>query len=537
MLDELAVRNLGVIEEARLEPGARFTVITGETGTGKTLLLGALRMLLGADARPDLVGPFEEQAVVEGRFLRNRDEVAVARRLPRGGRSRAYLDGSIASAQALDTAVGSLVEVVGQHDQLKISRSGELRRLVDGTLTDRGKELRDRYTEKWARHVALLSELGELGGDRHALERERELLGYQVSEIEAAAIDLDRDSRLEANIHRMRHSQTIRTHLGDAIDAVAEVRERFSTAMGELQRALALDPALGAIASDAGTIEGNLGELAAAMRNEAEAVETDPAEVEAAEARIRVLSDLKRKYGDDLASVLTYCEEVAARSDRLARLLDDADSLSSRIEAAELELIDTGARLREERAEAAERLSGRAVGHLVELGFSDPILRLVLDESEPGPTGADRLSLGFASDSRLQVGDIKNVASGGELSRLILALRLSGDAGEVPTLVFDEIDSGVGGATALAVGRKLASLADDRQVLCVTHLPQVAAFADTHFVIDRTGTTARVRRVEGGARLEELSRMLSGLPEGDHARLAAAELLQLAQPSSEDTHR
>jgi DNA repair protein RecN (Recombination protein N) len=532
VLDELVVTNLGILEAARIEPGPGFTVITGETGAGKTLLLGALRLLLGADARPELVGPFGDEAQVEGRFVgADGVEVAAARRLPRTGRSKAYLDGGIASAAALDQATGELVEMIGQHDQLRLTRAGEVRRLVDRHLDDEGRAVRAAYGAAWERLRGLLDDVARLGGGRPALERERELATYQIGEIDRARIDVEADTELESRIERMRHADTIRQHLDRAAAMVEETRDRFAQAVGDIRRAGHLGGEEQTEAQ-ASSIEAELNDLAQRLAGELADLEIDPDELAQAEDRMRVLGDMRRKYGDDLALVLAYRDELATRREELSDLLDRSDRLEDLVVRARTEVAELGDRLRASRVAAGEILAQRTTAHLVELGFTNPLLAVRVEAAEPSGAGADSLVLRFASDARLEPGDIGKVASGGELSRLVLALRLAGGAGDAATLVFDEVDAGVGGSTALAVGRKLAGLAQDRQVLCVTHLPQVAVFADSHFVVERGEITGGVRRVEGPDRLDELSRMMSGLPEGDRSKGAAAELLELARASS-----
>ncbi len=225
-----------------------------------------------------------------------------------------------------------------------------------------------------------------------------------------------------------------------------------------------------------------------------ELVGTDPETAEATERRLAQLGDLRRKYGDSLDEVLEFGEGAGRRRDELAALLAGAEQLELKLNQAEQTVASIGARVRDVRQRTADLIAGEAEQHLRELGIPAPIVRLIVEPADPGPAGADVGRLLFASDDRLDPAPVGRVASGGELSRLVLALRLASGSGSVPIVAFDEIDAGVGGKTALELGRKLASLARDRQVLCVTHLPQVAAFADRHFVITRTGTT-----VQGGA--------------------------------------
>ncbi len=228
--------------------------------------------------------------------------------------------------------------------------------------------------------------------------------------------------------------------------------------------------------------------------------------------------------------MISFGEEASRRAGELESLLDDADRIEARISEAQGEVRERGAALGDARRAAAADVATNMMNHLTDLGLADAQVEIEVTEVEPGPSGGDRVRLRFASDSRLEPGDVGSVASGGELSRLVLALRLATRSRETNTLVFDEVDTGIGGKTALAMGSKLAELAGSSQVLCVTHLPQVAAHADTHYVVDRpAGDAARVRPVDGDERVEEIARMLAGLPDSEAGRTAAAELLQGAR--------
>ena len=528
MIDELAVRNLGVIKEATICPTAGLTVITGETGTGKTLLLGALRLLLGADGRPDLVGPFAEEASVEGRFIEGDREMVAVRRLQRGGRSRAYLDGSIASTKILAAELNG-IEIIGQHDQLSLTRSPEVRALVDANLEATGRALLDRYRVTRGKWERLLADRQALGGDERALARELDLVRFQAEEITKAGFVPGDDQELEVRANRLRNAETLTLHLSDARDGLESGADALGGAVREIRRALRLDPGLSDLAEATEMASESLSEVARQLRLASEQVADDPEQQALVEARLTLLGDLRRKYGSDLEEVLAFGKSAAERGEELAGLLDRAATIDSDIAVITAALQEAAGLLTAARKKAGSKLTKSAVKHLLELGFTDPLIAVELGEAELGPWGRDDVRLLFASDSRLSPGEVGKVASGGELSRLVLSLRLAGTEGAgASVLVFDEIDSGIGGATALAMGRKLAALSRERQVLCVTHLPQVAAFAETHYVIERDGVTAAVRLVEERERTAELSRMLAGLPDSERGREAAAELLALA---------
>lgn len=529
MIDELVVRNLGLIEEAQVLPGPKLTVITGETGTGKTLLLGALRLLLGETSKPDLVGPFGEEATVDGRFVTSGGvEIGAARRMPRVGRSRAYLDGNVASAAALDQATSGLVEIIGQHDQLSLMRPSEARRLVDALLDDDGCAARDEYRALWAGLQDLRARQAQLGGDRRSLERERDLAEHQSAEIDSAGFSIGDDVELTRTLARLRNAAELTELLAAAQRAIDRTREAFDDAVGNVRRAGRLDEGLDGLTSDLAGIEQSLGVVAIDVGDEIDRLDDDPSSLEAAEARSAALSDLKRKYGSTLEEILDFGRQMAERASDLSDLLESADRITGEITDAERRLADAASRLTAARRRAGDVVTQTALEHLEELGFRAPILDVRIEHTDPGVSGADRVSLQFASDRRLTPGDLGRVASGGELSRLVLALRLAGGPGQVEALVFDEIDSGIGGTTAVEVGRKLAALADRHQVLCVTHLPQVAAFADVHYVVTRSEHSATVERVEGDGRVAELSRMLAGTSDSEHTKRAAADLLDMA---------
>ena len=530
MLDELAVANLGIIEHARLEPGQGFCVVSGETGAGKTLLLGALRLLAGEGGRSDLVGPFGDEAKVEGRFVGEQGEVAVAKRIPRQGRTRSYRDGSMVSAGAVEAEVASAVELIGQHDQLTITRPVEVRKLVDRRLDKKGNKVLAQYRSAYLDWSRLIEDQERFGGDRRALERELDLVTYQAAEIANARLQPGDDVELGGLLRRLRHADELKTRFSSSLEATDNGRDQIGMAIDELRRAARLEPGFAGLVEDAERATAELEELSRRLRTEADGLVVDPAAVGEAENRLAAMTDLRRKYGATLEDVLAFGKETAARRVDLEEILSRTAGLDVALVEARTVLEQAGAALLAARRAAGLRLTVAAIKHLNELGFSQPALEVNIESAEPSAGGADRMALCFASDRRLALGEVSKVASGGELSRLVLSLRLAG-GGASATLVFDEIDAGVGGATALAMGRKLAALAGERQVLCVTHLPQIAAFADRHYAVRRSGNTATLELVVGESRIEELSRMLAGLPESERGRQAAAELLHLAAGS------
>jgi DNA repair protein RecN (Recombination protein N) len=530
MLDELFVENLGIIASSRIEPGGGLVAITGETGAGKTLLLGALRLLRGDPASSDRIGPHGDETRVEGRFTMGSDETVVARRVA-AGTSRAYLDGSMVPAKVLGERLDALVEIVAQHEHLSLGRDGSLRRLVDGSFDDGAKDAASRYAAAWSRLKGLRSDREALGGDVRALVRDREVAEHEANEIEAARLQPGEDEQLRSTLSRVRHAGEITQALGEASDLLddeGKAADLLRSALERMRAASQLDSGLEALVRRIDSAIVEIEDVGLELRSAGEAVEHDPAALRQMEDRAAVLSDLKRKYGPSVENVIEYGASGRDRATRLAALAERAETIDDEIASATDAAIEAGQELAAARHRAAGVLSGRALELLKRLGFRDPLLAIEVEPAPPGPNGADRLGLSFASDSGLTPGPVSKVASGGELSRLVLSVRVAAGVADADVVAFDEIDAGVGGATALAMGELLANLARGRQVFVVTHLPQIAAFADAHFVVDREGVSAVVRKVEGSERLTELARMLSGIEDSERGQGHAEELLALA---------
>lgn len=336
---------------------------------------------------------------------------------------------------------------------------------------------------------------------------------------------------MQARATRLRNSEDLVVGFERLLAALGDdgAGGRLDSAGAEMQRLQRVDESLGDLATRLNLIIENLGEVQLEVASIATGLEHDPAELDILETRIQLLGDLRRKYGETLDDVLAFGAQAANRAAELEDLLGQADDLATDLTEKTKAATQAANELTAHRTKAAQRLEAEATAHLRELGMTDPVVRFELTASDLGPKGADRIELGFASDRSLAPGPAAKVASGGELSRLTLALRLAAGIGDAAVIAFDEVDAGIGGTTALAMGEKLAALSSTRQIFCVTHLPQVAAHADTHLVVERVGATATVRTVSGDDRLAELSRMLGGLPDSERGQLHAAELLAAAQ--------
>jgi DNA repair protein RecN (Recombination protein N) len=357
------------------------------------------------------------------------------------------------------------------------------------------------------------------------------MLRFQVAEIDDASFAPGDEEDLRTVVVRLRSSETLALHVDTAMHALGEdgASTQLSNALAAIRSAAALDESVRELDDRIDELVIVLGELLSDVGRYGGLLASDPELLGATESRLSELGALKRKYGDTIDDILTFRKDAAERSADLHRLLTAAEDIEERMFAAESDLATSGAALTEARARAAAMLASAATVHLKDLGFSDPIVDVSVVAAQPARHGSDTSTLLFASDSKLRPVAASSVASGGELSRLVLALTLAAGGADAEVVAFDEIDAGIGGSTALAMGKKLASLAENRQVVCVTHLPQVAAFGAAHLIIERNGTVATVSAVDGDDRVTEISRMLAGLSSSDLGQQHAAELLDLAR--------
>ena len=542
MLAEIRVANLGVVDEITVVLDSGLTALTGETGAGKTLIVDAIGLLLGANPDPMMVRPGEAEAVVEGRFVASDGSETVLRRvIPRSGRSRAYIDGRMAGAGQLAELGTSLVDMHGQHGHQSLLRPAVQRAMLDrfgGITTDEVQNAR-----RELRRIA--ESQAAIGGDARNRAREADLLRFQLSELDGASIDSpDEDEVLRREEERLADVSSLREAASRARDLVGGdggVGDR----LGELVALMSGKEALAHLRDRAMAVAEETADLARELRCAEEGFEDDPERLAEVGARRQVLTELRRKYGDTLADVIAFREEARSRLETLESYETRAAELEHEHERAAAELAAAEVRLREARLAAAPRF-GRSVEEILrELAMPHATFQVAVGEEPPG----DSVTWNLGANPGEAVLPLSKVASGGELARTMLAARLvlggtrGGDdteRGSGPsTLVFDEVDAGIGGEAATAVGRALASLGRDYQVLVVTHLPQVASFADRHLVvqkrIDGGRTVAEVDAVDGASRVIELSRMLSGSPDSESARRHAEELLTSARSGQEGT--
>jgi len=570
MLEEIRIRGLGVIDESVLEVGPGLTVITGETGAGKTMVVTALGLLLGgradsgavrAGARTARVEGLVNAAAVDGLAAQvdavggdlDDGRLVIARQVSAEGRSRAFVGGVSVPATTLASLVDPLVTVHGQSDQHRLLRAGMQRDALDGFAGDPAGSLREEFTGLHQRLREVESELAEVAAHLRERAQEADLLRFGLAEVEAVAPRPGEDAELAAEEARLGFADTLRgaaeqareclsaeDGAPDALSAVAAARKLLDGVRDH-------DPAVAELADRLAEVSYLLADTAADVASYAAGVETDPARLAAVSERRAVLAGLTRKYGETLQAVLNWSENAARRlleldgtDDRVEALRRERDLLRGR-------LAETGAALSRAREAAAARLAEAVTAELAELAMPHARFSVQVRQVEDPAgldvadrrlrmfgSGLDEVEFLLAANRGSAPRPLDKGASGGELSRVMLAVEVSlAASGQVPTFVFDEVDAGVGGKAAVEVGRRLARLARHAQVLVVTHLPQVAAFADQHVVVvkssDGTVTASGLTSLDDRGRVRELSRMLAGLEDSDTAIAHARELLDTAR--------
>jgi DNA repair protein RecN (Recombination protein N) len=560
MLEELTIHSLGVIDEASLELGPGFNAVTGETGAGKTMVVTALGLLLGARSDAGVVRTGTSRARISGRVNidptgevgpsleemgadLDDDAVILARTVSAEGRSRASVGGVAVPVGTLASVTSDLVVVHGQSDQHRLLRPARQRETLDAFGGELHAALLTAYTDSFGRLAAIRAELDEIVKRRRERAQEADALRFGLREVEAADPKPGEDIALAAEDARLAHveglrqaAETARLALSgdeadlDGRDAMSLVAAARKAVEAEREH----DPRLDELAEGLASASYAVADVAADIAAYATDLDADPARLTFVQERRAVLGSLTRKYGDTVDEVLAWSETAA---ERLLELEDDdarLDALRAREAALADELTTNAAELSASRTVLAEDLGDRVTKELAGLAMPHAVFNVAVSPlDKPQRDGQDEIAFLFSAHNGGDPRPLQRGASGGELSRVMLALEVCLVGTQpVPTMVFDEVDAGVGGKAAVEIGRRLAQLATATQVIVVTHLPQVAAFADQHYVVvksdDGSVTTSGVTPLDEDGRRSELSRMLAGLEDSESALAHADELLELA---------
>jgi DNA repair protein RecN (Recombination protein N) len=538
VLHELHITGLGVIDDLDLELHPGLNVLTGETGAGKTMVAVGLSLALGRRASATLVRDGARAAQVQARFdapasaegWAEDGGLLLARTVGADGKTSARVGGQLASVSTLAALGEGLVEVHGQHRGQRLLSAAAQTEFVDRFAGPTHLKRLDSFRRAHERLREARARLGELAALARDREREIDLLGYQVREIETTAPEPGEMAELEAEGSRLSNAERLLERTASAAEALSGDDagvDALRAAAASLMEVGEADDAVEELAKRSASLAEEGSELAHDVRAYRESVSLDPARLADIRDRIQALRTLRRKYGETEVEVLAYLEGTLARLASLTGAEDRRRELETETASLEEEAAQLTAAVSAGRAEVAPRLRIALARELMELGMEGATIEVALAPlPEPTANGSERAEFLFSGGPGQPSLPLSKVASGGEVSRMMLACRsVLVDLDDVPTLVFDEVDAGIGGRAAAAVGRRLARLARTRQVLVVTHLPQIASFADRHIRVEKSGGRAVVEVLTEGGRVAELSRMLSGLPESETSATHAEELL------------
>src|SRR5882672_9697463 len=554
MLRELRIRNFAVVENITVPFAPGFNVLTGETGAGKSILVDAILLVRGARAQTDVIRADAETATVEAVFavpdggvaavldeagLAVEDgEIVVRRELARGGRHRAFVNDAAVTVGLLERLGDALVQVHGQHEHQRLLEPARQLDLLD-RFGD-AEPLRERFAALFAKHREARDDLERRRGAGRDRAQREDLLRFQVSELDAARLRPGEEEELRAEARRLQHAEPFLTGLTEAAallqDAPQSAGERLARALKIVHDLGRLDAAFAAPGEALEAARVQIDEALDAIRRLRDGVTAEPGRLDAIHERLDALTRLERKYGDSEAAMLDFRAEAARELERLERheeLMADQDRVLGELSG---ELAAAAAALSDRRRAAATKLAGQVQKALRGLGMERAEFEVALERlPEPGPRGVDRAELRLSTNPGEEVKPLARVASGGELSRTMLALKsVLARADRMPILIFDEVDAGIGGRVASVVAQTLAAASDGRQVLCVTHLAPIAAVADEHLHVTKSVRAGRTRvavaPLDADARVEEVARMLGGASTTAAARQHARDLLGARRP-------
>jgi DNA repair protein RecN (Recombination protein N) len=557
MLQELRIRNFAIIDELNLSFSKGFNILTGETGTGKSIILNAVQLLLGDKATDELVRSSEEEASVEALFdisenrevmegvkekgerfqaIGEEESLLIRRVISRSGRGRVFINGNLATLGMLSEIGVGLLSIYGQHEHQSLQRVETHIDILDefGGLLG----LREEFQKHFQKFISLSEEVKKIREEKERRNKERELMTFQLREIEASGIQVKEEESLKEERSVLTHAKKLMEFANASEEMLygeeGSAIERIQTILRQGQEVAAIDPSLSHLMKSLEVTLIQLEEIALALRDYSKRIEINPMRLEEIEDRLEEIDRLKRKYGPTVEAVLLFKKRV---DEALKSFTTDEERLSqleSSLEPIQQEMADLAKKLSIERRRVAGELIKSVERELGSLGMKRTVFEVHLEDLPLSLKGVDRVEFLISPNIGEEVKPLAKIASGGELSRIMLAMkRILARVGGRQVLIFDEVDSGIGGAIAEVVGKKLKELSRHHQVICVTHLPQIACFADQHHSVRkevRAGRTiTRVDRLEKESIIDEIARMLGGMKVTEKTRAHAREMVDNAK--------
>lgn len=552
MLTELSIKNIAIIDALNISFQPGFTVLTGETGAGKSIIIDAVGLIMGGRASAELIRSGEDEAVVEALFdvselpiikellleygFDCENELLVKRSISRGGKNRIYINGSMATQALLTDISRKLINIYGQHESQTLLKPENQLLLLD-SFAGTGP-LRENFARMYQELQSTRERLLHLDQEERDVARRLDLLAYQSQEIAAADVKPGEEANLEEQRSLLANAEKLGSvsalafeRLYDAHNAILGEIRRISASVNEIAN---LDHTLKETASSLENAYLQLEDAAISLRDYSSRIEADPAALQQTDDRLDLIGKIKKKYGSTVEEVLAYKTEIDEELNKLRLRELDRSTLEKGVAELERTLQTCGAELTDRRSKAALKLKHALESEVHQLAMKNALVEPALFPlTEPKSYGMERIEFLFSPNQGEAPRPLAKIASGGELSRLMLAIKQVLPEGAVPTLIFDEVDTGIGGGTSELVGRKLKNVAERHQVLCITHLPQVAVFADHHLrvekLVDHGRTATAIARLDENVRTEEISRMLGGATITETTRQHATEMLASAK--------
>lgn len=559
MLTELSIKNFAIIDELNVTFTKGLNVISGETGAGKSIIIGAVSLLLGDRASSDFVRSFEDSAVVEALFdvsdnedirkklkeadMGENNELVLKRVVSRGGRNRIYINGNLATLGMLSSLGESLVNICGQREHQVLLDADNHIDILDkfGGLMPLRAEFAGLYSD-WQ---VLEKKLDELKTRNNEKREREELLRFQLDELEKSSLKIGEDLLLQDEKRILANAKKLDEYAGEAHDALytreGSVLEELDSVVGNIKKIKKIDPGLKISEEELESAFFNLEEIAFVLRDYVKGITFDPARLEEIDDRLEYLGKLKRKYGETIENILRRKEEIAEELEGMAYLGEEIARISGEIDQREKLLLDKAEKLSEKRRDVSNVLKKAIEDEIHSMRMTDTLFDVRFanypgkgDISCLSSKGVDDVEFYLSTNVGEKLMPLNRIASGGELSRIILAMKkvLAG-SGSIGTVVFDEVDSGIGGAAAEVVGKKLKEVSKHHQVICITHLPQIACFGDTHFLVSKevykNRTNAGVNLLSEAQRIDEVTRMLGGVEITEKTRQHASEMLKMSR--------
>ncbi|MFB0505774.1 MAG: DNA repair protein RecN [Thermodesulfobacteriota bacterium] len=566
MLSALQIRDFAIIDELEISFSKGLNVLTGETGTGKSIIINAVNMILGDRTSDDLIRTSAKEGIVEALFdiagneelgeklrekgFESKTSMVVKRVISRGGKSRAFINGGLANLALLSAVGEEFLNIYGQHEHQSLQRQESHIDILDefGGLIG----LRSLYQDRFRMLMQVKKELGELKAHEERMSRERELMTFQLGEIESANLQPGEDLRLSEERTVLMNAEKLLEHSQGAehllYSGESSAVEKMSEVLERVRELVRIDASVSPLVQSLESAIYQMEDVALSLRNYGQKVDVNPERLDEVEARLDEIIRLKRKYGPTMNDIFAFKEKVEGELRGMATSKDRANELESEETELEEEILSLAKGLSEKRGMIARRLEGEVEKELADLDMGKTRFRVGIDRADKGAAkeasgdlrigefhlkvkGMDEVEFLISPNIGEALKPLSKIASGGELSRIMLAMKtILAETGAGQTLIFDEVDAGIGGATAEVVGRKLHALSRCHQVLCVTHLPQIACFADTHHVVSKEAkggrTITRIKRLEGDGVADEIARMLGGVRITPRTRAHAREMIK-----------